>query len=99
MDLPEDEPMTKAAIKLVLFAVMLSPASAQSPQSIIHKLPTITVHPYSYHDAEVATEDDGFGTREWIAYCHPKLSVADRYGIRHYQYNGNVGCEYGLSRP
>lgn len=58
--------------------------------------PEITVHPRSPYVVEVEpgewNED-----REWIAYSHPVKSVADRFGIRHYIYNGKAGCEFGLS--
>ena len=38
--------------------------------------------------------------REWIAYCHPHLSLADGGGIRHYVYQqGTTGCEFGMSAP
>ena len=61
-------------------------------------MPEITIYPRNdYIVAVVPGEKYETHVREWIAYCQPVLSVADGYGIRHYVYNGNAGCGFGLS--
>lgn len=84
--------------KVLLIATVTVPANAQSPQPNGRTPPEITVHRRGSYGAGTWLGGEGQHVKEWIAYCQPTISFADAYGIRHYQYNGNPGCEYGLSR-
>ena len=89
--------MKTTVLTLSLLAATATNAIAQQ-QPGNHKLPEITVHPRNPYIVEVEPgEWNEAHVRQWIAYCHPVLSVADSYGVRHYVYNGNPGCEYGIS--
>ena len=89
--------MRMTLVTLVLFAAATVPANAQLPSQKADMPPQVTVNRRGSY--EVGTWQGEWGSQQqWIAYCHPTISFADAYGIRHYQYNGNPGCEYGLSQ-
>ena len=90
--------MRMTSLTLLLCAMVPVPANAQSPPRDADSPPLITVHPRGYELGTWQGEWGGQNDKQWIAYCHPTISFANAYGIPHYQYNGNPGCEYGLSR-
>ena len=70
------------------------------PEKNTEMIPEIVVRPpYDpYRVAVIPGEFHEANVREWIVYCHPHLSPADGFGIRHYVYQeGTTGCEFGLS--
>jgi hypothetical protein len=89
----------KTTLTLLFLAASVMNANAQERPG--KPLPEITVHPRNPYVVAVRPREfnEAF-VREWIAYCQPVVSVAAlSSGIRHYVYNGNAGCEYGLSAP